>query len=331
MTLTKEQRESIQILKNIRHNLHNRRRECMVEDCKEKAINSHLLQRHGILDNIIEDGHMIELRPNDMFKWNPKESPIEFKLIGLNNAISHPLFCNCHDTEIFADIEKNNPDLYAYRNRLLFTYRAICADEYKKRFEVEFIDRIIASSSLRINYHDMKYAKLGYMAGIKDLSQMRSLVLDELNFPSDRFEFVHLEYPYFLIYASSPYSFETDRDKYNSSDLWDGGVVHIIPLKEKLHIIGGYLKGALNRDMNEYISKWKNADKKTLGLLLTDLFCQRIEGFGMSISLYRSISKNNIRKYFEFQKTTYQTYDMNGYADFNMFEGDIWNTYNISE
>ena len=79
------------------------------------------------------------------------------------------------------------------------------------------------------------------------------------------------------------------------------------------------------------MSKWKNADKKTLGLLLTDLFCQRIEGFGMSISLYRSISKNNIRKYFEFQKTTYQTYDMNRYADFNMFEGDIWNTYNISE
>ena len=47
---------------------------------------------------------MVELRQNDMFKWNPKEAPIIFKRVGLNEAISYSLFCNSHDMEIFADI-----------------------------------------------------------------------------------------------------------------------------------------------------------------------------------------------------------------------------------
>lgn len=71
-----------------------------------KTINSHLLQRHGVLDNIIEDGHMYELRVRDIFKWSKDVPPVVFKKVGLNDAISYPLFCNHHDTELFLDIEK---------------------------------------------------------------------------------------------------------------------------------------------------------------------------------------------------------------------------------
>lgn len=329
MLLNKAQIENVKILKQIRRNLKDKKRGCMVDGCKENAINSHLLQRHGILNNIIEDGHMMELRPNDMFKWNREESPIVFKRVGLNDAISYPLFCNHHDTEIFAEIENSAPDLYSYRTRLLFSYRAICADEYKKRFEAEYFDRIINSRTLDFDHTYMCKFRDSFCAGVRDLCQFKSIILEELASPSHRMEFVHLEFPRFPVYASSPFSYETNLNKLYSSDMWDGGVIHIIPLNDKLHILWGYLKDSLNKDMEEYINKWRNVNKESLGVLLTDLFTQRIEIFGMSPSLYRSINKINVEKYFKSQLKSYQTYDMNLCVDFNMFEGDVWDNYNL--
>lgn len=329
MALTKEQREIVKILKGIRKNLNNKKKTCMVDGCENIAINSHILQRHGILDNIIENGHMIELRPNDMFKWSEDESPIEFKLVGLNDALSNPLFCNYHDTELFLDIEKGVPDLNNYRNILLFSYRAICADEYKKRFEAEFINRQIQSRTLNFDNKRLSAVRQAFLDGVRDLERMKNLILDEIKESNDRFEMVHLEYPFFPIYASSPFNFETNSDKLESPEMWDGGIIHIIPLDDKLHIIFVFPKECLNKDMETYIDKWKTADKTSLGNLLTDLFSQRIENFGMSPSLYKSINKNSIDKFFRFQLSSYNVYDMTNYADFNMFEGEMWDSYQI--
>lgn len=102
----KEHIEKMRILQIIRKNALNMNWKCMVDGCPEKTINSHLLQRHGVLDNIIEDGHMYELRVRDIFKWSKDVPPVVFKKVGLNDAISYPLFCNHHDTELFLDIEK---------------------------------------------------------------------------------------------------------------------------------------------------------------------------------------------------------------------------------
>ena len=301
----------------------------MVNCCNDEAINSHILQRHGILDSIIEKGHMIELRPNDMFRWDANDSPIQFKKVGLNDALSHPLFCNHHDTELFIDIEKGIPDLTNDRNILLFSYRAICADEYKKRFEAEFINRQINSRTLNFDKNQLSELRNSFLDGVRDLEQIKNIVLDEINNPSDKFEVVRLNYPFFPIYASSPFSFETDIKKLNSSEMWDGGIIHIIPLKEKLHIIFVYLKESLSNDLKDYIDKWISADKTALGKLLTDLFSQRIENFGMSIPLYESLNQKKLNEFFRFQLSSYEIYDMTRYADFNIFEGDVWDAYDL--
>ena len=67
---TKEQLKTMGIVRNIRKNVMNKNWGCMCDGCTDKAINSHLLQRHGVLDNIMEDNHMVEMRPKDIFKWN---------------------------------------------------------------------------------------------------------------------------------------------------------------------------------------------------------------------------------------------------------------------
>lgn len=80
----KEQIEKMRILQIIRKNALNMNWQCMVDGCTEDAINSHLLQRHGVLDNIIENGHMYELRIRDVFKWRKDVPPVVFKKVGLN-------------------------------------------------------------------------------------------------------------------------------------------------------------------------------------------------------------------------------------------------------
>ena len=40
---------------------------CICSNCNNHTINSHLLQRHGILDNLAENGHMFELKPKSFY------------------------------------------------------------------------------------------------------------------------------------------------------------------------------------------------------------------------------------------------------------------------
>lgn len=37
--------------------------QCMCPHCSDPAINSHLLQRHGLLSHIVENGHLYGKRP----------------------------------------------------------------------------------------------------------------------------------------------------------------------------------------------------------------------------------------------------------------------------
>jgi hypothetical protein len=92
------------IYQNIRKNVYGKKWPCMAETCEKIAINSHLLQKNGILGNLVEDGHLVQIKPNDLFKIE-HGGFVTFKTIGIDQVISYPLFCNEHDTTIFRSIE----------------------------------------------------------------------------------------------------------------------------------------------------------------------------------------------------------------------------------
>lgn len=122
------QKTIAQIYKNV----YSKKCHCLEPTCDKEAINSHLLQRNGILSTITEKGHLIEIRPIDLFKWKKNQPMLEFKLIGINSAISLPLFCNYHDSSLFKNIESRTISFYLYENQLLFSYRTLCAELRKK-------------------------------------------------------------------------------------------------------------------------------------------------------------------------------------------------------
>lgn len=322
---TKERLKTITILRNIRRHVINKKWECMVEGCTESAINSHLLQRHGILDNILEDNHMVEMRPMDIFKWNKDASPMTFKKVGLNEAISYPLFCNHHDTELFLDIENDNPNITDYRSQLLFSYRCVCAEIRKKEIEIEFDKRQINMKTLNFDRFPLEEAIEGLKIGIHDLKSYQNLLLNELDNPHDNFLFHAIQLPFIPLYASACFSFETDVSKLMSTaQTWDGAFIHILPRKHDTYVIVGAHQEHMNQDLSKFIEGFNQVDSSSVGVIFTNLFSQRIENFGMSITLFNSLAQENIDKFFEFQKRSMLEYNMLLEPGFNLFEGEYW-------
>lgn len=157
------------------------------------------------------------------------------------------------------------------------------------------------------------------------LLQRHGVLLDEIKSPKHNFVFHVVKLPFIPIYASATFSFETNCKKMKSeSEIWDGAFMHIIPRIADTYIILGTHKSHMNDELDKFISKFSCANKDSIGILLTDMFSQRIENFGMSISLYKSLKQEKNNMFFEFQRQSMFEYNMLLEPGFNLFEGEYW-------
>jgi hypothetical protein len=89
---------------------------CYHPKCNEKSINSHILQKNGILTTIATDRHI----------WKPeidnfKKPQFQFKRNGINQVYSFNCLCDKHDTDLFKKIENIKINFNDYASYLLFT------------------------------------------------------------------------------------------------------------------------------------------------------------------------------------------------------------------
>ena len=112
---------------------------CYHPNCNNKSINSHILQKNGILSSIAIDGHLWELEINQ-FK-NPR---IGFKRTGINKIYSFNCFCNKHDRELFEKIETKVIDFNDYESCLLFTLRTIYNEMFRKQVNLKVYEKLAA-------------------------------------------------------------------------------------------------------------------------------------------------------------------------------------------
>lgn len=294
--------------------------QCMCPNCSGQAINSHLLQRHGILDNVVEQGHLYELKIEDYFKWHTND-PVCFKKIGLQQAISYPLFCGKHDTELFIPIEGETIDFDDYVSQLLFSYRGVCSEIRKKEFvqirSEAWDDNDIKNSSLK-----------GTEKGLSDLKYYKFLFEAELKNPSGKFYFRHFSYPFIPVYASGsssyePVNFDNSLSVENAlkKKTWDAFFVNVIPQKSALEIIIGYNKNHANSDLRHYVDSWQGLSLEQLQMKLTDLFVARLEMWGMSPLLYNSLSEEKKKLFLDNLRNVHAnfSYDIRKELDFNLF------------
>lgn len=313
---------------NIQKSVKKKKWPCLINDCRANAINSHLLQKNGILNTISEDGHLYEIRSKDVFSFEENEPALEFKLVGIDKeALSLPLFCNNHDTRYFKPIETEPINFTYYKTFLLLSYRAVCGEIRKKERNIEFFSRLLNSLTLNSErgsgLDEMKIFLLGTKLGLKNLMDYKYLFEKELHTLKSEFTFQTYVYPLIKVYGSATFS----PVDYNTvvpfkEKLLDALFMHIIPYKEKLYIIVGYHNSHSSNWMKDYLLSWQNLDRLSLELKLTDLFAARIESWGMAPDLHRTIDPKRLRRFVEYCHDNAHNLSAGQNPKFNLFEQD---------
>lgn len=107
--------------------------------CNRKAIKAHSIQNSIILEQLVENGHLIAL----MNGSGPTQWPrSEFTRIGRKQypAIFYGL-CGKHDDQIFAPIEKRSLDIQNREHLFLIAYRSILREMWAHHDEVATVKR----------------------------------------------------------------------------------------------------------------------------------------------------------------------------------------------
>lgn len=318
------------ITQGILKNLRNKKWRCLYDQCPDDCINSHILQRHGILDNVTVNNHLIELKSKDPFK-RQQGALFEFKTRGLNESFSFDLLCSSHDTNIFKPIETVPLDCTNYQHQVLLLYRAVCAEIRKKEMANEFSRRWLQSSSISLDsseeflYHEQI---VGHNKGIAFLEVYKQLIEKEITNPTGDIVFFHSVYPLNLqIFSSSIFEYDplfgtnAGQRKLANNIPWDAGFVNILPFADETHILLGYHKSYANPFLNQLCSSWSGLTYDDLGNKLTELFAGHVEGWGLSPDLYKRLKPQNIDIFLRYMSIHGANSSFNQIIGTNLFEG----------
>ncbi len=315
------------ILTNIHKHVYSRKWPCMVPGCNELAINSHLMQKNGVLSTIAEKGHLIEIKASDIFSWNSNDDSgfLEFKMIGLSKALSYPLYCDKHDTVMFKDIESHPINLKGYKEHLLFSHRAICAELRKKERNVDLYQRMLRSVKLQMlgymnNASDIKITLDGSIKGVEDFGIYKRLIEEELLDCKNQFVFKVFTYPLVELYSSTVFTpLDYSKGEAMSETAYKVVFIHVIPYANQTYVIVGYHKSFVNQWIESYVDSWANLNSQTFQKKLTDLCVIWSENWGMSPKLYNSLDsykKKLLLNYWEKNANNLSIYQDPG---FNLF------------
>ena len=321
------QKEFLRIKGNIRNHVSKSKWDCICDDCSEKAINSHLLMRNGVLNNVAEDGHLYELRSDAIQAFKPDKLPVSFKKVGINQAISFPLFCNKHDTELFLEIEQGLVNFANYRHLALYCYRALLAEIRKKEIELEILNRESKSKELytHLGYDGIRNLEQNYkklQEGLQELNYYRECLRLDLKNDTESFVLFSRELDIKGLYASTTSSLFTTEQDMKSDKILNAFFFHLVPTETSTQLIIGYHKEHYNDRILNYVRRWKEVYNEEIGVMLTALFTQ-IETWGMSPSLYKRLNEQSMFTYYYKILCCQMNLNQIPREDFNLFEGII--------
>tara|TARA_R110000868_G_scaffold29420_8_gene109464 strand:+ start:5106 stop:6125 length:1020 start_codon:yes stop_codon:yes gene_type:complete len=266
-----------------------KKRSCFHPDCKEQSINSHILQRNGILSTIAEESHVMELKL-DVFR-NPK---IYFKETGLKEAFSFNCFCNHHDTELFKSIETNDIDFNIYRNRLLFTLRTIYNEKFRKLILIDTYKNLLSNHRDKYNPDTIQEIIHEENIGLEDIEKIANVIWADLNNNSESFIFKIREIEQKEICLSAFYNYETTQElqtyfwinKKQKEDVIDI-FVNLFPYKNKSIFMMGYKKNH-HTVVSKYVDSFFTDNEDNLESKITNLMMFQCETWAISKSFYKN-------------------------------------------
>lgn len=316
----------LQTYSKIEKNVLDRKWKCIHKNCTNTSINSHLLQRNGILNNITENGHIIQFGVNNIYNYS--DGKFLFKKTGINKAVSLPLFCNEHDTLLFKPIEVDVIDFNDYYVQMLFSYRSICAEIRRKEITFEIENQSLNSEILsnKVDKEMIKSFLNGTKLGIQDLTFFKKAIEKELEAHKQKdFSFYVFKYNCLAVCTSTVFSPVPDSVLNSllyqfSKKPWKQVFINLVPQTDFLYVIIGFHNNFNSKWITKFINKWNTSDLLQQQLNISNLMATRVKDWALSISLYNLIPEHKRQffiNYFEFNS---RDFSENLNFEYNLFE-----------
>lgn len=308
----------------------NKINQCFHPKCNEKSINSHILQKNGILSSIAEENHVVEMQIN-LFN----EDVHFFKKIGINKAFSFNCFCLNHDTELFKSIEVEEIDFSNYKNLLLFTLRTIYNEKYRKLVNIDTYE------CQKTNHPDLYDVNIlnGKLSqeklGLSDIEKTELTIWEDLNNSTESYVFKVREISKKDICLSAFYNYETSielnnylikhrKHKEEVIDIF----VNLFPYKEKSIFMMAYKKDNEN-EVKGYINEFFTDNEKRLERKITNLMMFQCETWIVSNNFYSKRIKKDERNFSFAVNFSNNNMNERRFFDLNLFSNDFSKKFNF--
>lgn len=313
----------------IRRKTESRSRKCLLNDCDNKAIKSHVLQKNGILSEMSVNNHLFQFGNASPFNIPiPNKRLFELPQIGVNDAFTFKGFCAEHDSSLFHSIENIPFDITKPASIALFSYRTLCQEIRRKEIASEITKQLISYNStnpmidLIINLHD------GQIAGLKNLNFFKNEFESERDLKNDNYLYKICEIPRTEICISAPLQIYDGNNVFSDADRSFGedgspfvtSILNIFPFKEKSYVMLALHKKYWCFWSDELFNEFDKSNGNEHFKLLSDLISTRVEFWCMSPNLKAKIDKVKLDKLIKIWSNEVLNFDADIPNNFNLFE-----------
>ncbi len=260
--------------------------ECCLPGCKQKALkHSHIIpqcvlkkyickSKHKLLQNVIDEIHPMSVRDTG-------ELPLDkFQTLGIEQAMSMPIFCKEHDNGLF-DVYEKNADSIEPEDRkfqVLQSLRAIGALRLQNlKLLVENNVKQGLNDFYKGGVFDEELEGCKYLLRRQDASITRlyeSICNDDFN----HYYFTCIELNYIGLAVCDALVDEGDLAMYCESDVYSEPLkilyVHLLPKGNHSYLILGYDTRSVADQQKMQLVNWAKAlDKRTDLKVIYDILC----------------------------------------------------------
>jgi len=298
-------------------------RKCSHPNCNNNAINSHILQKNGLLSGIATNNHVYVSKTDflnpDLFK---------FKRSGINVTYTFKGFCSLHDKQIFQPIEDFEIDFEDYKSQLLFVYRTILNEKRKKEVLIDWDKLKINDSSIQniINPAEIKDSFDEYTQAIKDIEYFENLVLSDLNGAEESFVFKVKYVREIDICLASFFTLESTRQLQEEfaktgkeRELLTDIFISFFPIQGESVVIIGYLK-SMAGNCEKFINDLFAHDEDLFLKQMSNILLRRCEEWVCSETFYKDRIQQRESKINEIFREAAESIDEDKDIEFNLFE-----------
>lgn len=304
---------------------------CMHPDCSKKAINSHIMQKNGILSSLAENQHLWELSIDHF-----KEEYIGFKETGINKIYTFNGFCNNHDRDIFSKIETQGEiDFDDYESCLLFALRTAYNELWVKEVVTKTKKCIVQNESFEMDLEILNATIYQSELAIKDLEFYTNSMWKDLGTKTESFVFEFREMELQEICLNSIYTYDTSKEimdyKYKFGKDMDRPseiFISFFPYQNKSILLMGYHKDDTSK-VKSFVNLFFKENIKRTNRRLSSLISFNCETWVCSKSFYNEKLKGLDSEFFKAMQISGKNGNERKTFDVDFFKPDFKNKFKI--